>query len=127
VTGPSGPQHHWYDDEAGPVVRLYALTGGRARPSSEVFDVVTMVTVEPGALDDTALGPEQAAVLTMCRGGPQSVAELAAGCDLPLGVTRVLLSDLLEVGHIRVRQPLPPSGIFGQPILQEVLDGLRAL
>ncbi len=124
--GPDDPAY-WYDDEAGPLVRLYALTRGRARPSSQVFDLVTLVTAESAPHVDPTLSPEQARVLTLCQYGPQSVAEIAASCDLPLGVARVLLGDLLEIGHIRVRQPPPPMMLFDERILQEVLDGLRAL
>jgi hypothetical protein len=118
---------HWYDDEAGPLVRLYAVTRGRARSSSRVFDLLTLVSAESPPYLDPTLSPEQARVLELCRDAPQSVAEIAACCDLPVGVARVLLGDLLEIGHIRVRQPLPPATLFDERILQEVIDGLRAL
>jgi len=117
----------WYDEEAGPLVRLYALTRGRARPSSPVFDLVALVTAESGPHDDPTLSPEQVRVLTLCGRGPQSVAEIAACCDLPLGVARVLLGDLLEIGHIRVRRPPPAASLFDERVLQDVINGLRAL
>jgi hypothetical protein len=123
----SGSPAYWYDDEAGPLVRLYALTRGRARPNSQVFDLLTLVMAASAPHVDPTLSPEQTRVLVLCQYGPQSVAEIAACCDLPLGVARVLLGDLLEIGHIRVRQPLPPTTLFDERILQEVLDGLRAL
>jgi hypothetical protein len=118
---------HWFDDDAGPLVRLYALTGGRARPTNRVLDLMTLVVAATLPQDDPSLGPEQAAVLDLCRPGPRSVAEIAADCDLPLGVARVLLGDLLEIGHIRVRPPLPRDSVFDLALLQEVIDGLRAL
>jgi uncharacterized protein DUF742 len=117
----------WYDDEAGPLVRLYALTGGRARSAALVFDLMALVIAISSPYDDPTLGPEQAAVLELCALGPRSVAEIAAECDLPIGVARVLLGDLLEIGHIRVRQPVPQARVIDQAILQEVIDGLRAL
>jgi Protein of unknown function (DUF742) len=126
LAGPDGAAH-WYDEEAGPLVRLYALTRGRARPGGQVLGLLALVIAESAPHDDPTLGPEQVRVLELCRYGPQSVAEIAAGCDLPLGVARVLLGDLLEIGHIRVRQPLPPAALFDERILQEVIDGLRAL
>jgi hypothetical protein len=122
-----GDPARWYDDEAGPLVRLYAVARGRARPSGQVFGLLALVTAESAPYDDPTLSPEQVRVLALCQYGPQSVAEIAACCDLPLGVARVLLSDLLEIGHIRVRQPLPPASLFDEHILQEVIDGLRAL
>jgi len=125
IPAPNGV--HWFDDEAGPLVRLYALTGGRARSTDRVLDLMTLVVAAALPQDDPSLGPEQVAVLNLCRPGPRSVAEIAADCDLPLGVTRVLLGDLLEMGHIRVRRPLPRESAFDLAILQEVIDGLRAL
>jgi hypothetical protein len=118
---------HWYDEEAGPLVRLYAVTGGRARSAALVFDLMALVAAASSPHDDPTLGPEQVAVLELCALGPRSVAEIAAECDLPIGVTRVLLGDLLEIGHIRVRQPVPQARLIDQAILQEVIDGLRAL
>ncbi|HEU5353095.1 MAG TPA: DUF742 domain-containing protein [Actinocrinis sp.] len=117
----------WYDDEAGPLVRLYALTRGRARSDARVFNLLALVIAESGPYDDPTLSPEQVRVLELCCRAPQSVAEIAAGCDLPLGVARVLLGDLLEIGHVRVRQPKPPAALFDEHILQEVINGLRAL
>ena len=126
--GPAPPDSsQWYDEDAGPLVRLYALTRGRARADDRVFSLLTLVAAQSAPYDDPTLGPEQARVLALCRDAAQSVAEIAACCDLPLGVTRVLLGDLLEIGHIRVRQPAPPADIFDERILQEVIDGLRAL
>ena len=118
---------YWYDDEAGPLVRLYALTRGRARSDPRVFNLLTLIIAESGPYDDPTLGPEQVRVLELCNHAPQSVAEIAACCDLPLGIARVLLGDLLEIGHIRVRQPKPPAVLFDERILQEVINGLRAL
>ena len=34
----------WLDETAGPVVRPYALTQGRTRPSGAAFDLVATVT-----------------------------------------------------------------------------------
>jgi uncharacterized protein DUF742 len=125
--GPEAEPAYWYDDEAGPLVRLYALTKGRARSDARVFNLLALVIAESGPYDDPTLSPEQVRVLELCCRAPQSVAEVAAGCDLPLGVARVLLGDLLEIGHVRVRQPKPPAALFDERILQEVINGLRAL
>jgi hypothetical protein len=55
------------------------------------------------------------------------VAELAADADLPVGVVRVLLGDLLEAGFVKVRRPVPPAQLPDERILREVIEGLRAL
>ncbi|MFH8938743.1 DUF742 domain-containing protein [Streptomyces griseosporeus] len=128
---PPEPGSQWYDGEAGPLVRPYALTGGRTQPgpSGVRFDLIALVTLDPGAprLDDTALGPEHRALIDLCRPETQSVAELAAGTDLPVGVIRVLLGDLLELGCVTVSRPVPPAQLPDERILREVIEGLRAL
>ena len=35
--------HDWLDQDAGPVVRPYAMTGGRVAPSGGEFDLVAFV------------------------------------------------------------------------------------
>ena len=74
----------WLDHEAGPVVRPYALTGGRTRPSGEeTFDLMAMVTAVRGAPASTCdLEPEHLTLLRLCR-LPASVADLASDLDLP--------------------------------------------
>jgi hypothetical protein len=124
---------NWFDEEAGPMVRLYALTRGRTRPASEAFDLIAMVVADsPYGPDspygeDPGLAPESAAILNLCRYQAQSVAEIAAELDLPVGVVRVLLGDLLDAGLIRVSRPVPPAMLPDERILREVINGLRAL
>ena len=116
----------WLDRDAGPVVRPYSVTGGRTRPSGGTFDLVTMVTAVRGiqaAVDD--LEPEHLTLLRLCR-LPTSVAELAADLDLPLGVVRILLSDMRERRLIAVHQPVP-TRLNDALLLKEVADGLRRL
>lgn len=123
----SGAMPQWYDEEAGPMVRLYAMTAGRARPTSEDFDLMAIVHANPSPGDKKRLSPEKWAILSMCRDGPQSVVDIASESDLPLGVVRVLLGDLLDAGQIRVRAPFRPVALPDESILREVIDGLRAL
>jgi Protein of unknown function (DUF742) len=120
----------WQGRDAGPVVRPYALTGGRTEPADgEVIDLVTVVVAAPRAAeaqDAVPLNPEQRRILSRCR-QPITVADLASDMALPLGVIRVLLADLAVEGRIRV---LPQRPLDEQPsadLLQEVLHGLRAL
>ncbi|MFI6033481.1 DUF742 domain-containing protein [Streptomyces sp. NPDC051315] len=121
----------WYDNEAGPLVRPYAMTGGRTRPgpAGVRFDLIALVTLDPGGpgADGAGLGPEHRTLIGLCRTETQSVAELAAGADLPVGVVRVLLGDLLELGRVTVSRPVPPARLPDERILREVIEGLRAL
>ncbi|MEU7038909.1 DUF742 domain-containing protein [Streptomyces sp. NPDC046237] len=130
--GQAPPGSQWYDADAGPLVRPYAMTGGRTMPgpSNVRFDLIALVVVDddpPGRTEESLLGPEHRALLTLCRAETQSVAELAADADLPVGVVRVLLGDLLEAGFVRVSRPVPPAQLPDERILREVIDGLRAL
>lgn len=122
-SGASGER--WVDDEAGRVVRPYALVRGRTRVSGRDFGLVTMVTmarrVKP---DHEVLEPEHLQLLRLC---PATVADLAADLRLPLGVVRVILGDLREHGFIQVHQPPEPAQTPDIALLRRVADGLRRL
>lgn len=126
------PGSQWYDADAGPLVRPYAMTGGRTEPGpgGARFDLIALVTFDEtvaGSAEDAALGPEHRTLLALCRTETQSVAELSADVDLPVGVVRVLLGDLLESGYVTVSRPVPPAQLPHERILREVINGLRAL
>ncbi|MDT0381579.1 DUF742 domain-containing protein [Streptomyces sp. DSM 42041] len=112
------------------LVRAYVITGGRARPTrnTHVLDVVTLVTATPDRTT-AGLAPEQRAAVDMVRGGFLSVVELASHLGQPLTVTRVLLSDLLDTGHLVTRLPeaRTPEHLSEVQILERVLAGLHAL
>ncbi|WP_030164845.1 DUF742 domain-containing protein [Spirillospora albida] len=130
--GPHGTG--WYDDAAGPVVRPYALTRGRTHYEGGEFDLVALiVTAEAAPEADGALPhapwapePEHEMILDLCR-TPLSVAEIASDLELPLGVVRVLLGDLLDHSLIGVRRPAPVAQFPSERVLKEVIDGIRAL
>ncbi|MFI6443965.1 DUF742 domain-containing protein [Kitasatospora sp. NPDC050543] len=109
------------------MVRPYAMTKGRTRPDGREFDLIALVVSDVPDSPDLPVGPEQGLILHLCRGNALSVAEVAAELDLPLGVVRVLLGDLLAAAFIRVSRPVPPALLPDEHILQEVINGLRAL
>ena len=120
-------EDQWLDEEAGPVVRPYALTRGRTRPTGEALDLIALVTAVRGVEVDTeGFDPEHLALLQMCR-LPASVADLAADLDLPLGVVQILLADLRVQSLVHVHHPTPPARLPDPQILREVADGLRRL
>jgi hypothetical protein len=118
----------WLDAEAGPVVRPYALTKGRTRHSGEAFDLVATVTATRARVrDPAALGPEHLSVLQLVR-SPTTVVDIASDVDLPLGVVRILLADLRELGLVLIRAPVPMKAQqVDKNMLREVLHGLRGL
>jgi hypothetical protein len=115
-------------------VRPYSLTGGRTR-----FGHVLLVETFVAALDSpderlelTSGGwadrvmPEMLAIVELCR-RMRSVAEIAALLRMPLGVVRVLLSDLADQGKIRVYGTGHGTGRPNRALLERVLGGLRRL
>ncbi|MCP9954061.1 MULTISPECIES: DUF742 domain-containing protein [Actinomadura] len=107
------------------LVRPHVVTGGRAHPTRNVFDLVTLV-IATGDLPRTGLSPEKLRIIELCRGGALSVVEIAGHLRLPVGVTKVLLSDLVDSGHLTTRATPPTAQQSKARLLQEVLDGLRA-
>ena len=124
------PSHdeRWVDAEAGPVVRPYALTRGRTRHSGEAFDLVaTVVATQARITDAGGLGPEHFSVLHLAQ-VPTTVVDIASDVDLPLGVVRILLADLRELGVVMVQAPVQMKAHqVDRETLREVLHGLRGL
>ena len=127
MTIPELPEQVWVDEEAGPVVRHYAMTSGRTKPTRGEFDLITLIMATRSAAHmDSALQPELSSIIRLCQ-SPVSVAELATDLDLPAGTIRVLLGDLLDRGYIRTRSPVPAAQLPTERVFKAVLDGLRSL
>jgi hypothetical protein len=105
------------------LVRPHVITGGRARPTWTALDPVMLVVGTGRSVSGAT--PEKRRLLQLCRGGALSVAEVAGHLQLPLSVTKVLLSDLIDSGHLAVRSPGPEVHQPDVHLLQELLDGLR--
>src|SRR5215831_5957551 len=122
----------WIDGEAGPVVRPYALTGGRTDPAGDtVLDLIAVIVASgpaPGRAELAKLSPEHRKLLRLCR-EPATVADVAADIALPLGVVRVLLADLIQQDKITVlpRRTPRPQASTDLDLLKKVLDRLRSL
>jgi DNA-binding transcriptional ArsR family regulator len=54
------------------------------------------------------------------------VVDLASALDLPLGVIRILLTDLRDQGLVRINRPRTER-LTDIRLLREVADGLRRL
>ncbi|CAM5528970.1 MULTISPECIES: DUF742 domain-containing protein [Streptomyces] len=116
-------------------VRPYSLTGGRTRFGHvllvETFVAALEAPEERKELTNGSLKsvmPELRAIVELCR-RMRTVAEISALLKMPLGVVRVLLSDLADQGKIRVYGTGTAHGT-GRPdraLLERVLSGLRRL
>ena len=128
-------------------VRPYSLTGGRTR-FGHVLLVETFVAALEAPPERSELGvpplrrlraskelpggnlarvmPELRAIVELCR-RMRTVAEISALLKIPLGVVRVLLSDLADQGKIRVYGTGHGTGQPDRALLERVLSGLRRL
>ncbi|WP_327088316.1 DUF742 domain-containing protein [Nonomuraea sp. NBC_01738] len=123
-------EHEWVDEEAGPVVRPYAVARGRTRSSSSgALDLLATVAATGLPVPAQAeLSAQHRRLLGQVSHGRSSpVAEVASDLSLPVGVVRVLLGDLIDHGLIRVRQPLAKASSPTENLLREVINGLKAL
>jgi predicted transcriptional regulator len=107
--------------------RLYTLTGGRSRADHHKLDLVTLIVRK--AEPTRGMQSEHVRILQMCR-SPTAVVEVAAELGLPVSLTKVLLSDLLDAGQITARSP--SSARLGTTLpdaafLKKVLVGLENL
>ncbi|MFI6473866.1 DUF742 domain-containing protein [Streptomyces sp. NPDC050516] len=118
---PAGGAHN-------PLVRPYAMTGGRTRPRYQLaIEALVHTTAEPARLQGQL--PEHQRICHLCR-EIKSVAEISALLTIPLGVARILVADLAEAGLVAIHQPGGDESAGGQPdvtLLERVLSGLRKL
>jgi uncharacterized protein DUF742 len=118
----------WFDREPGPLVRPFALTGGRAGTDRHGLNMITLVRATHAMYDPMGLSRESADIVEMCRHRPLSVAEIAARLDVLLAVAKVLISDLLDGGLLASQAPVTNSSTApDMDLLQAVLDGVREL
>jgi hypothetical protein len=116
----------WYDEEAGPLVRLYAITGGRAEAPAGDFTLSTIVQRVPGAEPGHDLSLAESTIVDLAE-RPVSVSEIAARLGLPLGPVRVILGDLRAAGLVAVPRSRDAAERPSMRLLEQVLSGLNAL
>jgi hypothetical protein len=109
-------------------VRPYARTGGRTTASYEL-QLETLLSVHSRVKASPSLlaGLDHRSIVETCF-APRSVAEVAAVQAIPLGVAKVLISDLIELGVLTAhRVAVAANRAPSQALLERVLDGLRKL
>ncbi|SDC26967.1 DUF742 domain-containing protein [Actinokineospora iranica] len=109
------------------IVRPYAWTRGRTRSNFELR-LETMVSTSDRAADLTAFAESEHRVIgALCR-DPRSVAEVATLLGAPLGVAKVLLGDMAQLGLVTVHKTATGGANRAHLVLMErVLSGLRRL
>lgn len=113
-------------EQASSLVRPYAVTGGRTKPTYQLQIEAMVSASHYEARDLSILSPECQSILGYCRDW-RSVAEISAVLRIPLGVARVLIGDMAMEGLVRVHQADHASGRPDLNLLERVLSGLRKL
>ncbi|WP_238846760.1 DUF742 domain-containing protein [Nocardia arthritidis] len=105
------------------LARPYAVTGGRTEAA---VDLPLEALIETIAAGPTSGLP--GTIADLCD-TPLSVAEIATAIGLPIGVTRVLIADLILAGILRRHDTLAADATLFErrALLERTLGGLRAL
>jgi hypothetical protein len=114
------------EDDDDLLVRPYTVTRGRtkARYHLEIEAMVASAHYQAG--DVSRLSPECQAILEFCRDW-RSVAEVSAVLQMPLGVARILITDMASEGLVRINQLNHAQGRPDVKLLERVLSGIRRL
>ncbi|MFC0599307.1 DUF742 domain-containing protein [Streptomyces palmae] len=125
---PTAPEPAPVQGGHNPLVRPYAMTGGRTRPRYQLaIEALVSTTADLSQLQGQM--PEHQRICQLCL-EIKSVAEISALLAIPLGVARILVADLAEAGLVAIHQPGGDETAGGQPdvtLLERVLSGLRKL
>lgn len=120
-----------YEDDADdlPLVRPYSRTGGRTRSNLDLAIETLVSTSDLGRARSNQLDGTHQPIAELCAQS-RSVAEVAALMRIPLGVARVLVSDMVGLGLVVVHQQAVEAEVGGGvpiALMQRVLAGLHRL
>lgn len=126
LTAGDGLRGNEPDGEAVSRLRPYLLTSGRAEPVDETLEIEAQVmTTDAGTLAALRLPFEHRDIVRLCVVS-MSVAEVAARLRLHIGVARVLVADLADLGYLYVERPSLPNS-QNPNLIERVIRGLEAI
>ncbi len=112
------------DDATGRLIRPYAMTGGR----TDIDSIISLETqIQSSTRASQHLGAyrwEAAKVVDLVQ-SPMALIEIAARLEIPIGVARVLVADLVADGAVVLHMPAKTQSFAS--LLERVLDGVRNL
>jgi hypothetical protein len=114
-------------DPRGALVRPYAVTRGRTEPQRDIAMEAVLVTTARGKQEARFAGRDKQMIASLCEGRAQSLAEISAYVRLPLGVSRVLIADMVTDGFLALHDAPEARGDDRMELLERVLSGLRRL
>lgn len=112
------------NEDWGPLVRPYAVTRGRTSTNQHALELTTLVLVQQPVdqLASAGLDYEHRQILAWCQ-RPLSIAEISSYLQLPLGVVKILVLDLIERNLLVFRSAVTPD----VQVLMAVINGIRQL
>ena len=110
------------------LVRPYTLTAGRTDTDVDLPLEAPIQTLQAGLAHRWPSDDARGRIIQLCVASP-SVAEIAARLNLPVGVARVLVGDLVLSGYLRVHRTLTERSTRDerQELIGRTLRGLKAL
>src|SRR5947199_10275717 len=93
----------WPASREANLVRPYTLTSGRTDTDVDLPLEAPIQTLRAGLAHRWPPNDARGKIIQLCVDSP-SVAEISARLDLPLGVARVLVGDLVLSGYLLVRR-----------------------
>jgi hypothetical protein len=112
-------------DETGRLIRPYAMTGGRTGTDGDNIGLEAQIQANTRASSHLGAYRWEAARLIELVQVPTALVEIAARLEIPIGVTRVLVADLVRDGAVVVHVPQRTQSFTS--LLEKVLDGVRSL
>jgi Protein of unknown function (DUF742) len=123
---PYGGDGEPLEDDDDYLVRPYQVTRGRTKPRYHLEIEAMVASSHYQAGEVSRLSPECLAILECCRDW-RSVAEVSAVLQMPLGVARILITDMASEGLVRINQLNHAQGRPDAELLERVLSGIRRL
>ena len=110
------------------LVRPYTLTAGRTGTDVDLPLEAPVQTLQAGLVHQWPADDVRGKIIALCA-STLSVAEISARLDLPVGVARVLIGDLVTSDYLRVHRTLTDrsTGDERHELIGRTLRGLKAL
>ena len=112
------------DDQTGRLIRPYAITGGRTVTATEI-GLEAQIQASTRASEHLGVYRWEAAQVVELVQSPMALVEIAARLEIPIGVARVLVADLIDDGAVVLH--VPEKTQHYASLLERVLDGVRNL
>ena len=118
----------WPSSREANLVRPYTLTSGRTGTKVDLPLEAPVQALQAGLAHRWPPNDARGKIIQLCVKSP-SVAEISARLDLPVGVARVLIGDLVLSEYVRVHRTLTERSTRDErhELIGRTLRGLRAL